>query len=875
MTNNTSLPETENNDDYTILPKLYTFIVKKFCTFVGIVSYMISFGVICIVYGLMYFTNNIPDYDSLATYNPPVITRLYSQSLDVIAEYAYEPRIFAKVSDMPQLLINAFVAAEDKTFFENYGIDSVGILRATIQNIANFSVGKRMVGGSTITQQVVKGFITGNQKTLDRKIGEAILAYRISIAYSKEKILELYLNQIFLGNNSYGVAMAAKNYFGKELSELNIAEAAMLASLPKAPSSLNPYVNPDRTLERRNWVIKRMYEENMIYADEATEYSKYPINVLPRVRQQYNSSELFYTEEVKKQLIKFYGEEAVYTDGLTVNTNLDHTLQKHAVAALQGGIETYDKRHGWRGPLGKIKDMKNWQNALKDFTKQFSIGDQKFIFAVVLSVSANAAYIGINTADLRKYDIADNTKHCIPLVNMKWARVKLNNGGLGGIVKSANKVLKIGDVIAVSIDAHSTKKSSKEILYHLEQIPAVNGAMVVIQNYTGKVLAMVGGYDGNNTYFNRVTQAKRQPGSAFKTLIYLAAIENGFSSDSILMDEPIAVSQGNGMPLWTPKNLTHKFNGAVTLQEAFVRSLNIPSIQIGLTVGLDKIYEVASRLGVYPKPARYDIPCSRDVVAAPYCKNYSLLLGAFETTLFDITRAYATIASSGYDIAPSLIGSIYDSKGNLLYHDHNVSLVYNDAIISTDVVEHDVYMNSDSNVKTQPSMRYFRQKLVKSHYNAKIIELLESVIAPQNKILQHTLAGKSGTTNNSFDTWFIGMSSDFTVGVFVGFDSPSTLGKKEIGATVAKPIFMDFMRNALQGITDRPIGKVIPNAMEFINIDSNDEDGENINSDEKQIESELISEILKIKPEILNMEFRNECEDCEDAYRVDDYNDQQ
>ncbi len=810
------------------LRQLSLFALKKSCNFLSLVGGLFFLCIIVFVYGIMYFSNDIPDYSSLQNYNPPTITRLYSPDLELLTEYAYEPRIFTKISNIPKLLINAFIAAEDKTFFENYGIDPIGIVRSAAKSISNLSAGKRAIGGSTITQQVVQSFIIGKKRTLDRKIAEAILAYRISVAFSKENILELYLNQIFLGNNSYGVEAAAKTYFNKELMQLNISEVAILASLPKAPSSLSPYVNPTKLLDRRNWVIRRMYEEDMIGADDMIEYSKMDLNVVPKRQSQTASADFFYSEEVKKQLIQFYGEQAVYTKGLTVNTNIDARIQERSIKALQYGIEAYDKRHGWRGPLGKISIDSNWKEKLNkfidDFTKKNGQIAEKFKICTVLEVTNKCVKIGL--------PYYSNNEVTIPTKNLQWARQKLKNNSLGKTPQSPKNILNKGDVIVASFAPNDENTMT------LEQIPDVNGAIVVIENYTGKVLGLVGGYNPNSTYFNRVTQAQRQPGSAFKTLIYLTAVENGFSKDSILVDEPMAISQGKGMPNWRPQNFTNKFNGAVTLQEAFTRSLNIPAIQTGVILGLEKIYGTASKLGVYPRPKNELIPCKNDEIAKKYCTNYSLLLGAFETTLLNLTTAYATIASSGYAIHPSLINSIYDSNGDLLYKHDEMSLFH----------------SKDEN--DMPNIKTFRQKLIKTNANNKIIEILKNAVSNQSRDLKVTVAGKTGTTNNSYDTWFIGSSKDFTVGIFIGFDLPTNMGKKEIGATVARPVFMHFMKSMLQDIKDGDVSQP-PIAIEFINTNDSIDDAVVVEED-----LELISEILKKSAEIKI--------DPEDAYSARD-----
>lgn len=801
---------------------LADFILRRTSTIIAIVGGLLFLGVVISAYGLMYFSNDIPDYSSLNNYNPPTITRLYSQNLELMTEYANEPRIFTSINHIPKILINSFIAAEDKTFFENYGIDPMGILRSAIKSIENLSIGRRPIGASTITQQVVQSFIVGKKRTLDRKVSEAILAYRISKKLSKEKILELYLNQIFLGNNSYGVTQAAKTYFNKKLTDLNIADCAMIASLPKAPSGYSPYSNPERLRDRRNWVLHRMNEEGMISIDEMIEYSNSNLNVIPKQSNQQSKKYLFYTTEVKKQLIDFYSEDAVNNKGLIVNTNMDEKIQTRATQSLRYGIEAYDKRHGWRGPLGKIA-VDNWKENLQNFSDNFIIkngllNDDKQ-FGVVMSINNKEALVHILSSDIL---------FKIPFKKLEWAKkssISLKN------------ILKKGDVIITSID--------KDTILNLDQIPEVNGAIIVIENYTGKVLALVGGYSPYSTYFNRGTQAARQPGSAFKTMIYLAAIENGFSKDSILIDEPIEISQGRGMPNWRPQNLTHEFNGPVTMQEAFTRSLNMPPIQIGVALGLEKIYEVSSRLGLYPQPRDKTIACTQDDIAAKYCKHYSLLLGAFETSLMQLTSAYTTLASGGYKIEPSFISSIYDNNGELLYKNPNLTL-----------------FKEDDNIR----VRSFATKAIKTTVNNKIVEMLQHTLSAQSRELKLTIAGKTGTTNASLDTWFIGGSKDFTVGIFIGYDLPRSLGKKEIGATVARPIFIHFIRSMLGDISDGPIGKLRP-TIEMIN--TGDEIDESVDTEAVE-DLESISDILKKKPEI-QLDISDPCPDCEDAFSIRSY----
>ncbi|CAL7962464.1 Penicillin-insensitive transglycosylase / Penicillin-sensitive transpeptidase [Alphaproteobacteria bacterium] len=732
----------------------------------------------------LFFSKDLPDYAQLASYDPPVISRVYTTEGKIMAEYAYERRIFTPFDKIPKIVINAFLAAEDKKFFEHRGIDVYGIIRAALQNIAGLRSNKRAVGGSTITQQVVKDFLLTNEHTFSRKIKEAILAYRISKVYSKERILELYLNQIFLGNGSYGVAAAAQNYFGKALDQLNLAEVAMLAALPKAPSSLNPYLYYEKAKIRRDWVITRMAEEDMITESDAVEHVNQPIvlykksSAIPKYREDY------YSETVRRELIKLYGEDVVYTKGLIINANIDEVLQEYANTAFRAGLREYDRRHGWRGPLGNIKlSDKNWQKALKMVEIPIEKNDGNEL-AVVLKNKVKETEIGL----------VSGKSGLIPFDQLVWARKCLDNQTLGPVVKKTSDVFKEGDIIIV--------KHLKDKSYGLEQIPDVNGGMVVLQPYTGRVLAVVGGY--SNGDFNRATQAQRQPGSAFKTFVYLAALQNGFSGDSVILDEPITISQGQGLPVWAPKNYGSNFLGPITLETAFAKSRNLPTVRLVLSLGLDKIMNVVDKLGVYS-----------DGASAKNLVNYAIALGSHETTLMNITNAYNIITSNGYSTSPKFIDSIYDGSGNLLYSDSSITCANCKAVPS---------QNDVINENLLPRVSYFKERLINTKNELQIVHLLQEAVkrgtAVRARILGENIAGKTGTTNNSCDTWFIGFSSHFTVGIYVGFDTPRTLGKKETGGTVALPIFVEFMRSALKNFPDRAL---IQNPTSIDIIDMNTE----------------------------------------------------
>lgn len=761
------------------------FVLQRFSVISWLLLSFLALASLSLLYLFLYFTSDLPDYDQLAAYDPPTITRLYSSSGNVVAEYAQERRIFTPYHNIPQLVVNAFLAAEDKNFFDHAGVDLLSIVRAAAQSAINISTNKRMVGASTITQQVARDFLLTNERTMGRKIKEAVLAYRITKAYSKERILELYLNQIFLGNQSYGIASAAQNYFRKDLADLDVAEAAMLAALPKAPTDINPYNNYNRALSRRNWVIERMRDEGFITESEAKQAISSSIKLNNHNNDEKKFDNSFYSEAVRRELIKLYGEEVVYKRGLIVSVNIDENLQQYADEALLKGIVSYDRNHGWRGAIGKIKlNKENWHERLLTFIENdttHATASSPYILAAVINVKSKEAEIGL----------VDGSTDVIKLEKLLWARKTLAEQTLGPIPQKVSDVLNIGDIILIS-------KKKGENSCTLEQIPEVNGALVVLQPYTGKILAMVGGYSMTNTFFNRAMQAKRQPGSAFKTFVYLTALENGYSPYTILIDEPLTVSQGQGMPLWTPKNYKNNFLGPIPLSTAFAKSRNIPTVKLIMSVGVPKVLDTAVQLGVYKQIKKIK-------------PSYSMALGAYETTLLDIANAYNIIASGGFETRPKLIESIYDRYGELLYRDKEVICDGCEEWLDPD--------NQDE--EALPSIQYFRPKLIKKRYNEQIIALLREAIengtGAKAKVLGKDIGGKTGTTNNSFDNWFIGFSNDFTVAIYLGFDTPRTLGQKETGATTALPIFVDFMKNALKSLPNSRIGTQ-RKVLEMVNI---------------------------------------------------------
>lgn len=730
-----------------------------------------------VFYIFYHYSSDLPDYSQLSNYAPATVTRLYANDGNLLAEYAKEKRIFVPISAIPKKVTNAFIAAEDKNFYTNPGIDILSIFRAAVKNFIHVGQGKSLAGGSTITQQVVKNFLVGNERTLSRKIKEAILSFRITDTYSKDKIMELYLNEIYLGNRSYGVAAAALNYFNKSLSELTIEEAATLAALPKAPSSLDPIHHPVKAKDRRDWVIKRMQEDGYINEVEAMLAISKPITIATRDPEEMVKEADYFAEAVRKQLETKYGEKAVFEDGLTIRTTIDPALQKYASIALHKGLIEYDRRHGWRGALGKIAVGEKWKENLKAFKEPPALGDWKL--AVVLSLNDKAAHIGF----------VNGSEGSIPLEEIKWAHKYINANSMGPAIKKPSDVLTVGDVVATAEATDKTKG------YSLQQIPAVNGAILAIDPRSGAVLAMVGGYHyTESSQFNRALLAKRQPGSSFKPFVYLKALENGFKPNTIIVDEEIKLDQGAGLPEWNPKNYSGEYYGPSTLRTGVEKSRNAMTVRLSSLLGIDKIIEIAERFGINDKPAR----------------NFSICLGSAETTLLRITNAYAMLANGGKQITPTLIERIQDRNGKNIYK-HDVRPCEGCAVEDF----------KETQFPEPPTLTDVRPQVADPISTYQIVSILEGVIqrgtAARASSLGLTLAGKTGTTNDSNDTWFVGFSSNLVVGVFVGFDNPATLGKHETGATAALPIWMDFMGNAMKDRPDLPFQR--PSGIKFVKID--------------------------------------------------------
>ncbi len=711
-------------------------------------------------------SHDLPDYESLAKYEPPVMTRIHAHDGSLIAEYARERRIFVPINTIPKLLIAAFLSAEDRRFYEHGGIDMTGVARAAIKYAERKITGHGSIqGASTITQQVAKNFLLTSDRTFDRKIKEAILAVRIERAYTKDKILELYLNEIYLGLGSYGVAAAGLNYFSKELKDLTIEEAAYLAALPKAPNNYHPFKHTQRATERRNWIIGQMWENGYITAEVAAEAKKKPLKVNLRPFGAHIFAAEFFAEEVRRSLLAKYGEDKLYGGGLSVRTTLDPELQGYARKALANGLVEFDRRKGWRGPVKQIDIAGDWGKALAEIDGPEDIYPWRL--GVVLDAQKSKAIVGLKPARRQDGALIDKREAVeIGLDAVKWAK----KGENGAAPKSVGDVLAVGDVIYVAPDDPEKQAGA----WSLMQIPEVSGGLVAMDPHTGRVLAVAGGFSFDMSQFDRAVQARRQPGSSFKPIVYAAALDNGYKPTSIILDAPIEIEQGPGKEIWKPENYDkEKSYGPTTLRVGIEKSRNQMTVRLAQDMGMPLITEYARRFGVYD-----------DLLPV-----LAMSLGAGETTLLRMVNAYAMIANGGRQVQATFIDRIQDRWGRTVWrHDDR----------GCDGCKAEAWNN-----QPEPVVADDRKQIIDPHTAYQITSIMEGVVqrgtATSLKKLGMPLAGKTGTTNDEKDAWFIGFTPDLVVGVFVGYDIPRPMGKGQTGGKVAAPIFADFVKMALEG----------------------------------------------------------------------------
>ena len=749
-----------------------------------LLGWLFGFGVFCALAGLgaagVYIaklSGELPDYTVLKDYQPPVTTRVHAADGTLLAEFAKQRRLFQPIETIPPLLIEAFLSAEDKDFYKHSGIDVFGVMRALRDNVMARLDGNGGIqgGGSTITQQVAKNFLLSFEQTWERKIQEAILALRIESTFSKDKILELYLNEIYLGSvggQTYGVAAAALNYFDKALYELTLSESAYIAALPKGAENYHPFRHPKAAIERRNWVLDRMEENGYITSEEAQKAKAEPLNVVPRQTGTRLYSAEYFTEEVRRQLRSMFGEDQLYGGGLSVRTTLDPHLQEYARKALMDGLIAYDQNEGFRGPVASVDIGTDWGPAVHAIEPLSDVPE--WTLAVVLEMQSNEARIGLRPrSDIQGKPLADRVTGTLAGPDIKWVSKKLSD------------VLKVGDVVYVS------PVSGKEGHYTLQQLPELEGAIVAMDPRTGRVLAMVGGFSFAESEFNRATQALRQPGSSFKPIVYSAALDNGYTPASVVLDAPLEIINADGS-VWRPENYSQQFYGPQTLRRGIERSRNVMTVRLAKDIGMPLVAEYAKMFGIYD-----ELP-----------PLLAMALGAGETTDLRMTAAYATIANGGRRITPTLIDRIQDRYGKTVYrHDERLC----DGCIAETWAG-----------QPEPLIIDNREQVLDPMTAYQITSMMEGVVqrgtGTAARRLGRPVAGKTGTSNDYKDAWFIGFTTELAVGVYVGFDRPRNMGRQATGGELAVPIFTDFVEKALKGKPPTPFN--MPGGMSQVWIDA-------------------------------------------------------
>ena len=710
---------------------------------------------ISVIAVLWAFSSKLPDYKFLKNYKPPVSSKVYAGNGELVIDFSKEKRIFVPYNSIPQKVINAFLSAEDKNFFSHPGVDAKGVIRAFVNNISNIIYSKRLEGASTITQQVAKNFLLSSEVSLNRKIKEAILAFRIERVLTKKRILELYLNQIYLGEGAYGIASASLEYFNKPISDLNYSESALLAALPKAPSKYNPYRNIKLAKFRRNLVLKNLLDNNYLNNETYKKLINQEI-ILSKKKKIFLEDTRYYVEEIRKNVIDDFSYDQVYKQGFNIKSPLNLKMQKIATESLRNGLENYDKRKGWRGPLLKKKNLYNWKKNLKKYQLEKSIGWE---LAIVKEIDKFSTVVETYQGETGKIDYT----------NISWTK------------KEFRELFNKGDIIYV-------KKVNKNN-YELKQLPKANGGIVVMDPFTGRVYALAGGFSFKKSEFNRVTQALRQPGSAFKPFVYALALENNFSPNTLVLDAPLVLDQGTDLKMWKPENYGKKFYGPSTLRMGLEKSRNLMTVRIAQEIGINKLTNFSRELGIYNDPEEL----------------LSISLGSAETTLLKLTSAYCVFANGGKKIRPILIDRVQDSEGKT---------IFNTEKRSCDNCEKVSY-SSDKIPKISDNF----SQIISPESAYQITSILEGAIergtGKRLKDLNLDIAGKTGTTNKNTDTWFIGFTSKLVVGVYVGMDEPKSLGRYETGAKTAMPIFKEFIAKSVKKRDARPF-KVASNIVMMV-----------------------------------------------------------
>ncbi|WP_114391876.1 penicillin-binding protein 1A [Oleisolibacter albus] len=799
---------------------------------VALLAVLAGLGAGAIGFAIWRYGRDLPEYRQLADYRPPVATRVHAGDGRLVAEFASERRVFVPIEAIPKRVSRAFISAEDQNFYDHGGVDWFAVLRAAVQNLKNIGQDRRPIGASTITQQITRHFLLTNDVSYVRKLKEAMLASRIEQAMSKDQILEIYLNEIYLGNRAYGVGAAALNYFDKALDELTIAEAAFLASLPKAPDRYFRERFRDAAAARRNYVIGRMREDGFITAEEAEQAAREPINF--RDGRGADTIEAdYFVEEVRRELAGVYGEQALYGGGLSVRTTLNPQIQTYATHALRSGLMAYDRRDGWRGPVAHLDTVDGWKEQLAGI--RTPPGGEAWTLAAVLELTAEEARIGF----------ADGGRGILPLSELKWARKAKDGRIVGPMVQKPADALSMGDVVMVEplsekasdkapdargADGKAAEGKAARVTYALRQIPAVQGALVAMDPHTGRVLAMSGGFSARMSVFNRATQAMRQPGSAFKPFVYLTALDQGFTPSSLVLDAPFAMDQGPGLGKWRPSNYSERFYGPTPLRVGIEKSRNVMTVRLAQYIGMEPIVETARKFGIYD-----NLPA-----------QLSMSLGAGETTVLRLTTAYSMLVNGGRKVMPTFIDRVQDRTGRTIYrHDNRPCAGCSDPLsppvaadpASAAVPATPAVMAPATAPVTTPAMAApaaapvdpaqvpllpdNRPQIADPRTVYQIVSMLEGVVqrgtGTRLKEIGKPLAGKTGTTNDAMDAWFVGFSPDLAVGIFVGYDQPRSLGDHESGSSVAVPIAKDFLAAALANAPATPFR--VPPGLRMVRVD--------------------------------------------------------
>jgi penicillin-binding protein 1A len=765
----------------------------------GVASLAIFMG----IYVFVIFAKDLPDENTLAKYRPIVTSRFYANNGQLLKEHSTERRVFVPKEKMPEMLVKAFISAEDKNFYSHNGLDFQGIARAIIVNLRR-SPNQRLVGASTITQQVAKNFFMGSEQTFTRKIKEAISALKIDKKFSKDQILTLYLNQIYLGWRAYGVAAAATSYFDKTLDELTLAEMAYLAAIPKGPANYDPITKKEAAIIRRNWVLDRMREDGYISAYDCEKAKAEDLVATKKMEEERPKNMDYFAEEVRKYLEDNYGSDALKEGGYIVKTTADPLLQNLSTKALRKYINDYDIAHGYRGALGKLENTENWKNSLNEWkanpsnTELLRGVESSLQLAVVLSLTTSEAKIGLENGDEAKIAIED----------LKWARKNLPNQEIGEEPKTPKDVFSVGDIILTQ------KMEEEKIKYVLRQVPNLEGAVVALDPHNGQILSMVGGYSFFKSNFNRALNAIRQPGSTIKPFIYLTALENNYTPSSILMDAPVVMEKESG-EMWKPDNYGMDFQGEITLRRSLENSVNNSTLKLALDIGVRNVLKTAIDFGIYKDDSD---------------PNLSKAIGSGATTPINMVAAYGMLVNGGKKITPYFIERVQDREGATVYrHDERKC---------------DDCYGVDYTPNTQPPvLEDNREQLAEARSVYQIVNILQGAVQRGTgvaaRVPGYSIAGKTGTSNDAKDLWFVGFSPDLVVGVFLGFDTPSTLGKKMAGGGVAAPIFREIMKEYLKD--KRAIPFRAPPNVNFVKV--NRFTGAPV--DDQDSEEEIITEVFK------------------------------